>query len=237
MHGLIPAHAGKTPSVDVAVSFSGAHPRSRGENAATRKKIVGVAGSSPLTRGKPGRPYGDPLGIGLIPAHAGKTGWRGRGTRRSRAHPRSRGENVGGAYVARSHQGSSPLTRGKHGPPGRDIASARLIPAHAGKTRRDAQALPRRCGSSPLTRGKLRLGHDGRAGRGLIPAHAGKTPWRPGTGLRCRAHPRSRGENLNAVAGGNAETGSSPLTRGKPVPRGFARHLTGLIPAHAGETV
>ena len=51
-----------------------------------------------------------------------------------------------------------------------------------------------------------------------------------------KAHPRSRGENLNAVAGGNKETGSSPLTRGKRRPECLRARLDGLIPAHAGKT-
>ena len=70
-------------------------------------------------------------------------------------------------------------------------------------------------GSSPLTRGKRALrAIQGLQGR-LIPAHAGKTLFLDGDHERREAHPRSRGENLNAVAGGNKETGSSPLTRGK----------------------
>ena len=50
--GLIPAHAGKTPSVSLTDRVCKAHPRSRGEN--TREVIVKVTlmGSSPLTRGK-----------------------------------------------------------------------------------------------------------------------------------------------------------------------------------------
>ena len=50
-------------------------------------------GSSPLTRGKPEaiRTYETPLG--LIPAHAGKTGRQAGGQVAEWAHPRSRGEN------------------------------------------------------------------------------------------------------------------------------------------------
>ena len=70
----------------------------------------------------------------------------------------------------------------------------------------------------------------------LIPAHAGKT--NPNTRKKriCRAHPRSRGENVAGSQVGPVLHGSSPLTRGKldgprlAVPRGR------LIPAHAGKT-
>ena len=91
-------------------------------------------------------------------------------------------------------------------------------------------------GSSPLTRGKRRSHSSPVSVAGLIPAHAGKTsdssysmslPW---------AHPRSRGENLNAPLVKLPRTGSSPLTRGKPLRVCEARKHQGLIPAHAGKT-
>ena len=52
---LIPAHAGKTSSPTAHATRSTAHPRSRGENPSMMAFTVGSAGSSPLTRGKPGR--------------------------------------------------------------------------------------------------------------------------------------------------------------------------------------
>ena len=50
---LIPAHAGKTQRVEIHRLFSGAHPRSRGENAVSDPHSRTAYGSSPLTRGKP----------------------------------------------------------------------------------------------------------------------------------------------------------------------------------------
>ena len=91
--GLIPAHAGKTLEVWMNGIKGRAHPRSRGENLGGAGFGVRVAGSSPLTRGKPSPPYSHSLGGGLIPAHAGKTRLEpSRGQSRG-AHPRSRGEN------------------------------------------------------------------------------------------------------------------------------------------------
>ena len=71
--GLIPAHAGKTNRGVLALTFCPAHPRSRGENPRMKLLVREVAGSSPLTRGKPFGflPFGGWLR--LIPAHAGKT--------------------------------------------------------------------------------------------------------------------------------------------------------------------
>ena len=70
---LIPAHAGKTAAAPPPISTPTAHPRSRGENHSTACTRLRTRGSSPLTRGKPGRPSGSTLWSRLIPAHAGKT--------------------------------------------------------------------------------------------------------------------------------------------------------------------
>ena len=153
-----------------------AHPRSRGEN----KDLPGYdpddMGSSPLTRGKLSRLGVDVTKLRLIPAHAGKTSRLACPTASTRAHPRSRGENVTGAPGGRRPPGSSPLTRGKHHRPLSSPARGRLIPAHAGKTgghefhrgaplahprsrgenSAPASAMLTAAGSSPLTRGKPR---------------------------------------------------------------------------------
>ena len=194
-HGLIPAHAGKTMPSVAAKATARAHPRSRGENSSLAMLPVYVAGSSPLTRGKPVLGTGTALAHGLIPAHAGKTGAMGAIGAVVGAHPRSRGENSKGRGRPTPSSGSSPLTRGK---PGKlDILALlrRLIPAHAGKTtgpRRAASACPAHprsrgenstcgrsstswTGSSPLTRGKRQVVFYRRVATGLIPAHAGKT--------------------------------------------------------------
>ena len=71
--GLIPAHAGKTPSKPRAISQPGAHPRSRGENRVIFAAWRALSGSSPLTRGKLVARDSRALRGGLIPAHAGKT--------------------------------------------------------------------------------------------------------------------------------------------------------------------
>ena len=213
--GLIPAHAGKTPSSASSLSLSRAHPRSRGENQRDRGVLRQQPGSSPLTRGK--RPVGAsavPL-AGLIPAHAGKTRGQERATQWVRAHPRSRGENFHAVSAPASAMGSSPLTRGK--------------PAQPDERADDD-------GSSPLTRGKpYDRRHHAPQSR-LIPAHAGKTRDGVLKSMSIGAHPRSRGENRAPVAKWRDRGGSSPLTRGK---RAMVMVLSvgeGLIPAHAGKT-
>ena len=234
--GLIPAHAGKTMSSAPARVLSRAHPRSRGENQRPPRHEVSRRGSSPLTRGKLRAVRGARGGCGLIPAHAGKTCPARRGAPRLRAHPRSRGENVG--------------------PGGAEPQRVRLIPAHAGKTsqhptaRYPHRAHPRSrgenadggssrrrpAGSSPLTRGKPRIARIAGLPGGLIPAHAGKTcTCRPCHRTR-QAHPRSRGENGGWDTPIADWRGSSPLTRGKLDEAARLARRGGLIPAHAGKT-
>ena len=193
-------------------------------------------GSSPLTRGKR---EGDTLSHqiqGLIPAHAGKTATIASKSSTSVAHPRSRGENVEPLHGVAVHEGSSPLTRGKRLNLARPRPYGGLIPAHAGKTVIGDPQPYFKNGSSPLTRGKLNSNRGNDATKGLIPAHAGKTL----TSVYCRphlsAHPRSRGENVDDGDQPIPRTGSSPLTRGKPVGNQLTRDDGGLIPARAGKT-
>ena len=199
---LIPTHAGKTFVSHLYCVARGSSPLMRGKHRAVRRA---------------GRQRG------LIPAHTGKTMFRLRARASRPAYPRLRRENSWDATAIAVSFGSPPHTRGKR-------------PAHAGKTlRQRLPVFPRPAhprsrgenqviwgttndavGSSPLTRGKLQvLFRPTRAVR-LIPAHAGKT--RTGRLLcgRAAAHPRSRGENAISSIVGLVQSGSSPLTRGKP---------------------
>ena len=111
--GLIPAHAGKTSSRPRRRRHRPAHPRSRGENLERDVEAPLRQGSSPLTRGKRVAPPAPPVGPGLIPAHAGKTGAPRLPGPCHGAHPRSRGENRRRDPTRSHRMGSSPLTRGK----------------------------------------------------------------------------------------------------------------------------
>ena len=253
---LIPAHAGKTSSLNPPRPRQRAHPRSRGENTWTNARPYHCAGSSPLTRGKRRQLRRARRARRLIPAHAGKTPRDRRVDSPAEAHPRSRGENEPITVATAPRRGSSPLTRGKLSRRQECTRMTRLIPAHAGKTSafdaaRSARAAhprsrgenPRRIrrqyahgGSSPLTRGKRELRRLPADHRGLIPAHAGKTSRTPRRATSCAAHPRSRGENARSVFWLVRCAGSSPLTRGKLAARWADRSSRRLIPAHAGKT-
>ena len=233
-----------------------AHPRSRGENSPREARGGGVAGSSPLTRGKLvfAVQFGD--AGRLIPAHAGKTTRVRPITYGPPAHPRSRGENEINKAAREHAAGSSPLTRGKPQQAALAVHALRLIPAHAGKTSSPtahatrSTAHPRsrgenqayfpiqdtNAGSSPLTRGKRVILRAAALVTRLIPAHAGKTLFDVSTGKQRRAHPRSRGENTCQAGLPQNSRGSSPLTRGKLHARDQGPCHPGLIPAHAGKT-
>ena len=213
-------------------------------------------GSSPLTRGKLLHGALDVQRARLIPAHAGKTPPAKRAGAASRAHPRSRGENLFSPFSLATRAGSSPLTRGKRPGCARSRMARRLIPAHAGKTkstrlpastppahprsRGENHNRPRsqfmHSGSSPLTRGKRVHRRHTPPDRRLIPAHAGKTRHFAGGGACHAAHPRSRGENTCQAGLPQNSRGSSPLTRGKLHARDQGPCHPGLIPAHAGKT-
>ena len=155
------------------------------------------------------------MGLGLIPAYAGKTPLINKSIDYSQAHPRVCGENDSNQNPRKTVRGSSPRMRGKRTPFGVVGSGAGLIPAYAGKTNpRNAalvasEAHPRVCGenagmhlvvtasegSSPRMRGKREnMLCEHRCAR-LIPAYAGKTLRTRESPLELGAHPRVCGEN------------------------------------------
>ena len=132
--GLIPADAGSTSPSLTGSGPAWAHPRGRGEHAPPGRTDADGMGSSPRTRGAPGRDVDDRRQFGLIPADAGSTRTAARRCTWTWAHPRGRGEHQGAGDVSTAQQGSSPRTRGarvqrRHHDRGRG-----LIPADAGST-------------------------------------------------------------------------------------------------------
>ena len=257
VHGLIPAHAGKTSPTCNATPTTWDHPRSRGENRSCCSRGRAMSGSSPLTRGKRSGLGGGADRAGIIPAHAGKTRLRASWAWRTWAHPRLRGENPIIVACRLPAAGSSPLTQGKPMPFIGNSHPKGIIPAHAGKTRRkpvqhdrhrdhprsrgeNTSVKPKSkiaWGSSPLTRGKHAPVWSAHAGHGLIPARAWKTGPTPTRAKPSKAHPRSRGENFQSWVVSLPAPGSSPLTRGKRGGCNQAAVFVGLIPTHAGKTL
>ena len=254
--GLIPARAGKTWNAATSASHTGAHPRACGENLTGKTAEADAAGSSPRVRGKLGGGLAGRLGLGLIPARAGKTLASTQSRSPGPAHPRACGENMSNVPDPEFMPGSSPRVRGKHPRIPDHGGTGRLIPARAGKTQQwpstsaPSRAHPRACGenflyrrrgwcrwgSSPRVRGKRLLSRRRIACPGLIPARAGKTGPTPGRNSPSRAHPRACGENALSSSVGAPVSGSSPRVRGKRGGDGEDAGLRGLIPARAGKT-
>ena len=153
--------------------------------------------------------------------------------------------------------GSSPLARGTPPPHSLvELGGVRLIPARAGNTRRYRRCRrrysahprsrgehvlcfadePRGGGSSPLARGTLFNSKARFSASRLIPARAGNTTCILCAKVSDSAHPRSRGEHLGDARGEMVHSGSSPLARGTPMPRGHHDSAGRLIPARAGNT-
>ena len=254
--GIIPAHAGNTMGLGVRRRGSEDHPRTCGEHSVAHAICFSLPGSSPHMRGTPVQEDGTSSRMGIIPAHAGNTFSYARWTPNTRDHPRTCGEHLAARWCCPSPLGSSPHMRGTLLPGDHFIGKLRIIPAHAGNTssivtpKYSDKDHPRTCGehklewcglrlgagSSPHMRGTLcdRVHHGQRFG--IIPAHAGNTviwmPWiRPG-----RDHPRTCGEHVCHPADNWTSVGSSPHMRGTPNDIATDKAISGIIPAHAGNT-
>ena len=234
--GIIPARAGFTPCCGPTPTRSWDHPRSRGVYTGARVPVCPPTGSSPLARGlreRPWEPRGRPR---IIPARAGFTRARRRGSCRRRDHPRSRGVYATGSSKPGGSAGSSPLARGLRGGGAGAVPDLRIIPARAGFTQgtgRDSgagedhprsrgvyryrtHAYKEAYGSSPLARGLPTTDTPSLGERGIIPARAGFT---------CNTQTMSLPPH-----------GSSPLARGLPSMAGVLRMGRRIIPARAGFT-
>ena len=212
------------------------HPRARGEHCREVGKAFGCHGSSPRTRGTQ---------LAATDCRPGRT-----------VHPRARGEHAVVATAAITLTGSSPRTRGTRGVHVRGRGQGRFIPAHAGNTPLSRSTLwgvpvhPRargehpltvsrsrpRVGSSPRTRGTRQFPVFGFGQFRFIPAHAGNTLSYQHERPEQPVHPRARGEHTPDPARINATHGSSPRTRGTPLPSKQHDVVLRFIPAHAGNT-
>jgi hypothetical protein len=193
-HRHTPACAGKTASSGPASSSPAAHPRLRGENPSSSRRVVRVTGTPrlrgenacssavraarigtpPPARGKPSAVVPGWRSGRHTPACAGKTRDGSRREGQRTAHPRLRGENKGRQQAGRSTHGTPPPARGKLAG---DVAH-------------------------------------GTAGR-HTPACAGKTPAPLVSRKTASAHPRLRGENVEPPAQLLSQVGTPPPARGK----------------------
>ena len=254
--GIIPAYAGSTGSSCPFQHSYRDHPRIRGEHRKKSRGAMDQRGSSPHTRGAPGRRPEGGSGERIIPAYAGSTSSGSVTRSRTSDHPRIRGEHHFQKAWNSSKAGSSPHTRGARTCRIPAPRSRRIIPAYAGSTswsrrrRRSWGDHPRIRGehlspfahfstvngSSPHTRGALGGSTFRRCFSRIIPAYAGST-WR---GLRRPRpqpdHPRIRGEHVLDPRASWLTPGSSPHTRGARPAACPGPCRRRIIPAYAGST-
>ena len=153
-------------------------------------------------------------------------------------HPRIRGEHARLVLFDAVTVGSSPHTRGAPARRRDIVIPHRIIPAYAGSTAHGFQVRERRrdhprirgehqlalmkpgdlVGSSPHTRGAPQLQSLVNANSRIIPAYAGSTSRSSGRSSLAGDHPRIRGEHRPVQPRPRDHAGSSPHTRGAPVP-------------------
>ena len=110
--GIIPAHAGNTPTWARRQMKRKDHPRACGEHVIVYEHVCGWKGSSPRMRGtRRSQPLAS-MNYGIIPAHAGNTRNGKRAAISSRDHPRACGEHFDICIAEADIMGSSPRMRG-----------------------------------------------------------------------------------------------------------------------------
>ena len=131
--GIIPAGAGKSLPIRHPPRCDRDHPRGCGEKSWPSLMATRTQGSSPRVRGKGDFGRGQVIGIGIIPAGAGKRRFRAGSGHRNWDHPRGCGEKRYHLASFFDSMGSSPRVRGKDvfGDAGGNGGG--IIPAGAGK--------------------------------------------------------------------------------------------------------
>ena len=194
--------------------------------------------------------------LGIIPACAGSTSESLQYRRKTRDHPRMRGEHNDSSSLRTVDPGSSPHARGAPRWPCRCPSPRGIIPACAGSTpwhsrvsargrdhprmrgeHRRARAGGSSCaGSSPHARGALDTYPALPKLEGIIPACAGSTSPRSYSRPLFGDHPRMRGEHCSKWLITTPPGGSSPHARGAQLRDYIISHRRGIIPACAGST-
>ena len=133
-HGIIPAGAGLTLAMRLAVCANRDHPRGCGAHRDAWDSPSIVKGSSPRVRGSRGRPPQEGQREGIIPAGAGLTVETTSPFWVSGDHPRGCGAHSWGISWGMISPGSSPRVRGSRCGFRREDGKGRIIPAGAGLT-------------------------------------------------------------------------------------------------------
>jgi hypothetical protein len=241
------------------LTFGGAEPwsdpRTRGDDGTGSSTGTLDCGSSPHAGRRLDRRSGHDRADRLIPARGETTPAAAATTPRPEAHPRTRGDNLGGTDTEFSVLGSSPhagrrlhdrLGLPRHGGliPARGETTCRPCPrtrrgpAHP-RTRGDdciaAANVAKSIGSSPHAGRRRSPGRAVRGRRRLIPARGETTRRASRATTRATAHPRTRGDDLLNPYYDRLRSGSSPHAGRRRMAFCTIVGRDGLIPAR-GET-
>ena len=110
---ITPACAGKSRIIANLLNLSQDHPRMRGEKMSTRTTCPQCKGSPPHARGKAQQHALRACQLRITPACAGKRWIFGKRVKKSRDHPRMRGEKEMTREERAEKKGSPPHARGK----------------------------------------------------------------------------------------------------------------------------
>ena len=131
---FIPAGAGNSRSILLALFRLAVYPRWRGELCIKTSVKNFAVGLSPLARGTRTRDAPRFVGTRFIPAGAGNSHHDARATRQGSVYPRWRGELISPGISCSRGRGLSPLARGTLPARLRSPSSDRFIPAGAGNS-------------------------------------------------------------------------------------------------------
>ncbi len=234
---FIPAGAGNSRSILLALFRLAVYPRWRGELCIKTSVKNFAVGLSPLARGTRTRDAPRFVGTRFIPAGAGNSHHDARATRQGSVYPRWRGELISPGISCSRGRGLSPLARGTRPSPVFRSFRPRFIPAGAGNSSRAiAIAIVRSVyprwrgelyinevnlwklyGLSPLARGTLFMRGSKSPRRRFIPAGAGNSGESGCVHQWSSVYPRWRGELKQIVRFPHIHDGLSPLARGTPL--------------------
>ena len=133
---FIPAGAGNSRSILLALFRLAVYPRWRGELCIKTSVKNFAVGLSPLARGTRTRDAPRFVGTRFIPAGAGNSHHDARATRQGSVYPRWRGELISPGISCSRGRGLSPLARGTPAKADAFTNGHRFIPAGAGNSNR-----------------------------------------------------------------------------------------------------
>ena len=173
--GNTPAYAGKTRLYHRAGPGLEKHPRLRGEDAVKRIGWMTLQETPPLTRGRQSTRIRSAQALGNTPAYAGKTSTPTAFTRKTRKHPRLRGEDRSRKTAVACRWGNTPAYAGKTQSIARITFSSGKHPRLRGEDLACFLSSFAIQETPPLTRGRLELRLRRYRAAGNTPAYAGKT--------------------------------------------------------------